>query len=51
MRSYLDSVAMALPALHREGDRMPRRLRPRATRATFVPQREASVLRGLARVA
>jgi hypothetical protein len=53
MRGYIDTVARAIPGRHRHDDerRMPRRMRPRATRSTFVPLREASIVRGLSRAA
>jgi len=55
MRGCIDAVAGVLSGRRRRsaGDegRMPRRLRPRASRSTFVPLREVSVLRGLARAA
>jgi len=56
MRGYVGTVAKVVSG--RGGSRrdaaeqrMPRRLRPRATRATFVPVREASIVRGLSRAA
>lgn len=53
MRGYIDTVARAIPGRHRHDDErpMPRRLRPRATRSTFVPVREGSIVRGLSRAA
>ena len=57
MRGYLDTVARALPGLHRHESRrsdiqrMPRSMRPRQTRTTFVPVREAAIVRGLSRAA
>lgn len=57
MRGYIDSIAKAIPGNGGRGprrgaeQRMPRSLRPRATRETFVPVREAAIVRGLSRAA
>ncbi|MFT4228899.1 MAG: hypothetical protein QM602_01255 [Microbacterium sp.] len=48
MRAQLESITKAL---HRHESRMPRHLRPRATRSTYVPLRDEAVLRGVARLA
>lgn len=37
MRTHLDAIARALP-LRRRTSRVPRRLRPRVSRSTYVPQ-------------
>ncbi len=50
MRAYIDTVAKALSGRRRPEQQVPRHLRPRLTRSTFVPVRDESVLRGMAHV-
>lgn len=51
MRTYIDSVAKAVHLGRRDDRRVPRHLRPRTARSTFVPARDESFVRGLSRAA
>lgn len=52
MRAYIDSIgrALSVPA-RRDLPRVPRSMRPRVGRSTFVPVRQESSARGLSRAA
>lgn len=50
MHAYIDSLTRALHMTpRRDVVRVPRSMRPRVTRSTYLPIREESVLRGVTR--
>lgn len=52
MRGYIGSLGRALRVTNpHHAVRVPRSMRPRVTRSTYVPVSEASVLHGLSRAA